>query len=280
MNTPCDIRIGTSGYSYTEWAAAGFYPPDTPSGRMLPLYAEHFPVTELNYTWYQMPRAEAIARTCQHVREGFGFTAKLTRTLTHEIDPDGWRSQASRYREGIAPLIQSGRLRAVLIQLPPTFVRSVDNRIYLAALLDELGDLPLAIEFRHASWVSERVVAELERRRVTLVSVDIPTLPGLFPPLDLITNPALFYIRFHGRNARGWRSGNMQHQFDYDYTEAELREWAERRIFKMAGLARSGVIFFNNHVRAQAPKNAETLAGILAAAGLMEKDAWNAPSST
>jgi hypothetical protein len=29
------------------------------AGQMLPLYAREFPITELNYTWYQMPRAEA-----------------------------------------------------------------------------------------------------------------------------------------------------------------------------------------------------------------------------
>ena len=44
--------------------------------------------------------------------------------------------------------------------------------------------------------------AELERRRTTLVAVDEPNLPGLFPQLDVVTNPDLFYIRFHGRNVK------------------------------------------------------------------------------
>jgi uncharacterized protein YecE (DUF72 family) len=74
----------------------------------------------------------------------------------------------------------------------------------------------------------------------------------------------LIYLRFHGRNAKGWRSGNMQKQFDYDYTETELRQWARGPIAAMAGRASSGVIFFNNHVRAQAPKNAGELKRILA----------------
>ena len=46
----CRLRVGTSGYSYTEWINAGFYPPGTRSGQMLPLYAQTFPVTELNFT--------------------------------------------------------------------------------------------------------------------------------------------------------------------------------------------------------------------------------------
>ena len=58
---------------------------------------------------------------------------------------------------------------------------------------------------------------ELEKRRVSLVSVDVPALPYLFPSQAIVTNPELFYVRFHGRNCAGWRSGNMQRQFAYDY---------------------------------------------------------------
>jgi uncharacterized protein YecE (DUF72 family) len=58
----CRLWVGTSGYSYVEWTDAGFYPSGTKSGQMLPLYAQHFSVTELNYTWYQMPKVHAIER--------------------------------------------------------------------------------------------------------------------------------------------------------------------------------------------------------------------------
>ena len=247
----CRLFVGTSGFSYTEWVEAGFYPSGTKSGKMLPLYARQFPITELNYTWYQMPRAEAIERQRRQVPQEFLFAAKLTRSLTHEIDTQNWPDQAANYREGMAPLIQTGQLIAVLIQLPPGFHRTPPNRKYLAALLDKLDGLPLAIEFRHGSWANDRVFAELERRRVTLVSVDEPDLPDLF------------YVRFHGRNAKGWRSGNMQRQFDYNYSDDELHEWIQNKIEPMSQRARRGIIFFNNHVRAQAPENARRMVGLL-----------------
>ena len=265
----CRLWVGTSGYSYAEWADAGFYPPGTKSGNMLPFYAQNFPITELNFTWYQMPKARTLERMHRQAPADFRFAAKLTRTLTHEIDPGQWRGQAAQYRDGIAPLIQARKLAAILLQFPPSFVRAPQNRRYLAALLDELDGLPLAVEFRHASWATDRVFAELERRRTTLVAVDEPDLPGLFPRLDIVTNPGLFYIRFHGRNAKGWRSGNMQKQFDYDYGDDELRRWANRRIAKMTRHASSGIIFFNNHVRAQAPRNAVRLINLLIERGLM-----------
>ena len=101
------------------------------------------------------------------------------------------------------------------------------------------------------------------------MTVDEPDLPGLFPCLDVVTSPHLFYIRFHGRNAKEWRCGNMQKQFDYHYSDAELRQWSDLYINPMADRARSGIIFFNNHVRGQAPDNARHLIRILTEQGLM-----------
>lgn len=264
----CRLFVGTSGYSYIDWVDAQFYPSGTKSGNMLPLYARHFSITELNYTWYQMPRAEAIERQRQKSPENFLFAAKLSRSLTHEIDRQHWPEHVRSYRDGIAPLVQAGQLVAVLIQFPPSFGRTPSNRKYLASLLDELYDLPLAIEFRHFSWANDRVFAELERRRIALVSVDEPNLPGLFPALDVVTDPDLFYVRFHGRNAKGWRSGNMQLQFDYSYSDDELKEWVENKIEPMSKQTRRGVLFFNNHVRAQAPENAHQLIILMKERGL------------
>jgi uncharacterized protein YecE (DUF72 family) len=127
----CHLRIGTSGYSYEEWLN-DFYPANTPASQMLSFYAQTFSLTELNYTWYAMPRAEAIERMLNLVGPDFKFAAKLTRTMTHEIDPKQWRNQVALYKEGIAPLIISRQLAAILIQFPQSFNRSDDNRRYLA----------------------------------------------------------------------------------------------------------------------------------------------------
>ena len=257
------LFVGTSGYSYGEWIDSGFYPSGTHSSNMLDFYTQIFHATELNYTWYQMPKAPAIERMCTKVPKNFKFAAKLTRTMTHEVKKGQWAKEVMLYRQGIEPLIQHQKLLCVLIQLPPYFKRSITFRNYLAALLDELAGLPVAVEFRHDSWANDKVFSELERRKVTLVSVDEPDLPDLFPRLDVITNPDLFYIRFHGRNSKGWRSGNMQKQFDYDYAHWELAKWAATIKTAMMQNTAGGGIFFNNHVRGQAPKNALHLIDLL-----------------
>jgi uncharacterized protein YecE (DUF72 family) len=226
ISNTCQLWVGTSGYSYSDWAAAGIYPAETPPGKTLPIYSESFNIVELNYTWYQMPKADGIERMLKQVPPGFLFTAKLIRSLTHEIEPSQWRADVARYRDGISVLMQTGQLMAILIQFSQSFDRVMFNRKYLSQLLDELEGLPLAIEFRNRSWANDRVFAELERRKITLVSVDTPNLPDLFPTLNIVTNPKLIYIRLHGRNTRAWRTGHMQNQLDYFYTDDELMNLA------------------------------------------------------
>ena len=262
MSVDSPVHIGTCGFSYPEWIEAGIYPPGTKSAQMLGLYRLLFPVVELNYTWYQMIRAETVERLLVCGGSNLFFCAKLTRTMTHEITDD-WRAQAELYCQGIKPLLDSGRLLSVLVQLPPFFRRPPENRTYLARLFDSLQPLPLAVEFRHRSWAQDSVFIGLEQRRITLVSVDGPPLPDLFPALDLITNPDLFYLRLHGRNIQGWRSGSKQQQFDYDYTDNELCQWSQERIPKMRAACATGVILFNNHVAGQAVRNAQAMIRLL-----------------
>ncbi|PIE58078.1 MAG: hypothetical protein CSA33_05340 [Desulfobulbus propionicus] len=256
----CHVYLGTCGYSYTEWTDSGYYPPGTRASDMLKLYCRNFSMVELNYTWYQMARADAMARMVGKAPSHFLFCAKVTRTMTHEVRRN-WQEQLKLFRTGIAPL--RDQLLALLVQFPPSFERTIKHRQYLAALLDGLQGLPIAVEFRHRSWAVDSVFAELEKRKITLVNVDAPEMPNLFPPLKTVTTPSLFYVRFHGRNTEGWRSTNMQKKFNYNYAEEELHQWTEEYILPMSKQAEKGVIVFNNHVKAQAPRNGSTLAGIL-----------------
>ncbi len=260
----CELAIGTSGFSYPEWIDSGFYPEKTKSGHMLKLYSQAFSVVELNYTWYQMAWPEIMERMLLQVEntENFMFTAKLTRTMTHEIG-NNWPELARTYIQGITPLLTAGRLLAVLIQFPFSFHRTGNNRQYLARLLDSLHPLPLAVEFRHRSWAVQSVVTGLRERGITLVTVDGPSVADFFPVLETVTSSTLFYLRLHGRNSAGWFSGNMHRQFDYSYSEQELRAWTDKKIPAMAEQCRRGVIFFNNHVAGQAVSNALTMNGLL-----------------
>src|SRR5204863_1046538 len=48
-----ELRIGTSGWSYTHWRGGVFYPEGMGPKRWLPYYAGHFDTVEVNGTFYK-----------------------------------------------------------------------------------------------------------------------------------------------------------------------------------------------------------------------------------
>src|SRR5205814_10562919 len=77
------IWIGTSGYSYPDWVG-GFYPRGTRPNRMLDHYCGHFPLVELNFTFYRLPTPSMLARLADQTPAGFQFLVKMPRSLSHE----------------------------------------------------------------------------------------------------------------------------------------------------------------------------------------------------
>jgi uncharacterized protein YecE (DUF72 family) len=254
-----ELLIGTSGYSYEDWVGP-VYPEGTRREDFLGLYAAMFPVVELNFTYYQMPKAQALGRMAEVTPDSFRFALKAHQSLTHEPGEDPVKDIAA-FRTGIDPLVRAGKLSAVLLQFPYSFHYVPESRRRLAALLEGLSGLPLAVEFRNAEWQKDSVYEGLRGRGVALAGVDEPDLPRLLKPSTEVTSP-LAYIRFHGRNKENWWQGDNVSRYDWLYSEAELREWVPR-IRAILHKARVLLAFFNNHRRGMAAQNARDLRRVL-----------------
>jgi uncharacterized protein YecE (DUF72 family) len=259
------VLVGTSGYGYVEWVGP-VYPEGTKPDDFLRLYAQLFPAVELNFSYYRMPTAGQLSKLLEQAGPGLNFSIKANETLTHKIDPSCWRDSAKTFRLALEPLRKAERLGAVLLQFPYAFHYEVDRRRYLSDILAELADLPLAVEFRNAEWYNNRVIDSFKERKVSLVSLDLPNLQGLPPVMDVVTAP-LAYVRFHGRNGETWWGSDSASRYDYLYSEQELEIWADR-VKTIAAHADKVLVFFNNHRRGQAVKNAKTFGGMLSRIGL------------
>jgi uncharacterized protein YecE (DUF72 family) len=251
--------VGTCGYSYDEWRGL-LYPEGLPKTEFLPRYASSFPFVELDFSYYGMPRAGALAALAAKVPPGFLFSLKAHKSLSHERLPD-WRDRALEFSRAAASLAEAGCLAAVLIQLPYSFKRGEEERRYLGALCDQLAAFPLAVEFRNDQWQTEGVLAELDRRGAAFVLVDRPELPGL-PPLSTAVTGGWSYLRFHGRNSAAWWTGGATGRYDYLYSEEELQGTLPL-IRSVEAKARILFVAFNNHARGHAVDNARTLIGLL-----------------
>ena len=255
MTAATPYRAGTSGYSFADWIGP-FYPAGTRRQDMFGLYVRAFQTVELNFTFYRLPAASTLARLASASPEGFDFWVKANQRTTHERN----RSVAAEFLDALVPLKDARRLAGVLMQFPQSFHRTIENRTFLASAIEDFRDVPLAVEFRHASWDHPSTLASLRDRRVTLVIPDVPDLPGLYRP-----RPALAtrtgYLRFHSRSAPQWYSG-MAQRYDYDYSREELtgvlKDWAD-----LEKDADKVYAFFNNCHRGQAAHNAELFRRIL-----------------
>jgi uncharacterized protein YecE (DUF72 family) len=230
-------RIGCSGWNYASWRHGVFYPERCPARLWLQYYARHFDTVEVNATFYRLPTTKAVRAWVEQSPDDFVFTIKMSRYVTHVKRLQDLPSSLELFYSRIAPLVESPKFGPVLWQLPPTFRRD-DTR-----LADALGQLPPGrhcFEFRHPSWFVPEVMALLREHDVALVIGDRPEVHA-FQTHELTTDWA--FVRFHS-GSRG-RRGN--------YSEAELREWADRL---RSWQVREGYVYFNNDWEGFAPRNA------------------------
>lgn len=235
------VRVGCSGWNYADWRGVLYPARGLPASRWLERYAETFDTVEVNSTFYRLPSRDAVARWVEQTPEGFVFTVKASRYLTHVKRLTGTERGAEVFFKRIEPLTASPKMGPVLWQLPGNFRRD-DER--LAGWLRALPPGRHCIELRHESWFTRDVIAALTEHEVALVIGDHPERP--FQTREMTAGWTL--VRFH-RGHRG-RGGN--------YSEAELDTW-KRRI--AAWRARVEVFaYFNNDWKGCAVQNARRLA--------------------
>ncbi len=239
-------RVGCSGWNYDSWRHGVFYPKRCPARRWLEYYARSFDTVEVNATFYRLPTETAVQGWVDQTPDDFVFAVKMSRYVTHVKRLRDLEPSLDLFYGRIAPLVRSPKLGPVLWQLPPTFQRD-DER--LAETLALLPPGRHAFEFRHPSWFVPEVMELLSGHGVALVIGDRPEVHA-FQSHELTAEWTL--VRFHA-GSRG-RRGN--------YSESELREWAERI---RAWPVEECFLYFNNDWEGFAPRNALRLRQLLGA---------------
>ena len=159
------LHIGTSGWSYPSWKPA-FYPEKLPSKRFLEFYSTQLNAVELNATFRRMPTASAIAGWLAATAADFRFSAKAHQSITHMKRLKNAEESLRFFLRSLDPMRESGKLGAVLLQVPPNL--KADTGL----LADFVQLLPVAyrfaFEFRHESWFNDSVYAILKKKNVAL----------------------------------------------------------------------------------------------------------------
>ena len=275
--------IGCSGWSYDDWVDR-FYPSELAKkkGEWLGYYSRFFPTVEINSTFYRVPNEFMVKSWIERGKQkpGFQFSVKLPQLVTHEsiLKAEGEKAaaQASSFEDiCVRPLADEGLLGSVLVQLSPYF--KLEGRESLGKLRTLFQMLhtdvyDYAVEFRHRSWLNEKhnelAADALETLQEFGVANGIVDGPG-FPMTRSLTAKHA-YIRFHGRNYDIWYKDEADddyriNRYDFLYTLDQLEVW-KPRLQEVVANSTTARIYFNNHGRAKAVKNAFQMMDLLSIA--------------
>ncbi len=275
------VLIGISSWADRGLVESGYYPADvrTPAER-LRHYSREFPIAEIDASYHRFVTQKLLALWLDNTPPVFVFDIKAFSLFTqhptavaslpkavreqypalaghkgnlypHHLPPgaldDLWRGFA-RTAEVIK---EAGKLGVVLFQFPPWFNPGRESLDYLEECRRRLPDLPLAVEFRAASWFAgerlEETLGFLRQRGLALVCVDEPQgCRSCLPPVAAVTGPPGL-VRFHGRNAELWekRGAGPEEKYGYLYRDEELEEWLPK-VRQMAGQAAELHVIFKN----------------------------------
>lgn len=285
------IYIGTA-----SWTDPGFiqdwYPAKMKRDELLPWYSTHFNMVEVNSTFYGAPQLSTIEKWVAQTPPEFVFDIKLPKlfswhqqeyaALPSEVkglaqvdhrghvgrSPELVAALASYTASALQPLIEHGKMGVLLLQLSPAFSPRHNTLSDLTPVLKAFTQ-SVAVEFRNHDWLLdeqlERTLKFLSDAGAIFVNLDAPTGPHftMMPKVSAVTHPGIAYLRAHGRNAEGYLQGrSVAERFDYQYSDAELDEIAERvhELEKDAGRVH---VVFNNNRSNFAPKAAEQLKKII-----------------
>lgn len=226
------IWVGTSGYNYPEWKGT-FYPEKLAASRMLPYYAQQFPTVEINNTFYRAPTAKTLDGWSQATPERFKLTLKASQRITHEARLRDCADSVRYFTETSAKL--GAKLGVLLFQLPP-FLRK-DLALFDSFLECLPEGVSAAFEFRHASWLDEKLYGRLKARNLALCVADSEKFTT---PVQITADYAYFRLRDEG------------------YAAEDIARWA-RTIRDNTSDCKDVFIYFKHEEAGQGPQFARLL---------------------
>ena len=236
------IHIGTSGWSYKHWKGL-FYPQKLKATEWLPWYAQHFKTTEINGSFYRLPKEETVISWTKKVPEDFIFCPKMSRYLTHMKKLKDPEESLERYFSVFE--FMKEMMGPVLLQLPPILKFNYDTAENLYALLKKkYKKYEFVMEVRHESWLQDESLTLMTKYDIGFV---ISQSGNEFPYSEMVTAKNI-YVRFHG----------PEDLYASSYTDVMLKKYWT----KFKKWIREGHViwaFFNNDIYGYAVKNAEKL---------------------
>lgn len=167
-----NLFTGTSGFSYKEWKGI-FYPEKLPDNKMLNYYSQKLKAVEINNTFYRMPKSNVLESWKNQVEPGFKFAIKASRRITHFKRLKETEDECDFLFKNLQ--ILDDNLCCILFQLTPNLKIDVERLEKFLKLIPT--NIQAAFEFRHESWLDDRIFNLLCRENCSLVITETDEEP-------------------------------------------------------------------------------------------------------
>ena len=260
------IQIGLTGWGDHPDV---YHPSSTAKDKLLD-YSAHFPIVELDSTFYAIQPERNIRKWIAETPDNFRFIVKAYQGMTGhhrgELPFESIDEMYDLFRLSMKPLQEAGKLAMILVQFPPWFDCKKENVEEIRSICKRLDGFDIAIEFRHQSWYSltfmQGTLAFLRELNVIHSVCDEPQAgQGSIPLVPVSTRGDKVLFRLHGRNVHGWRNTTgddkawRKVRYLYNYIEEELDE-IETAVNKLKKETDEVFVIFNNNSGKHAAQNA------------------------
>lgn len=237
------VLVGTAGWSLPR-AEQDHFPGD---GSHLERYATRFSVAEINSSFHRSHRAATWLRWRASVPEGFRFSVKMPKLITHTQQLRDTDELVATFLDEAGAL--GSKLACLLVQLPPklSFDAAVAGEFF--ASLRARTIVAIACEPRHASWFEDDANRLLESHEVARVAADPARVPAAAVPGGW---RGFSYYRFHGSP-----------KVYYSAYSVEFIASVTARVKEDATASRAVWVIFDNTTLGAATRNARELSQAL-----------------
>jgi uncharacterized protein YecE (DUF72 family) len=284
------IRVGTASWTDKTLLASGWYPEEANNPeKRLAYYASKFSMVEVDSTYYSPPAEQTASLWAQRTPDDFLFNIKAFSLLTGhptklsalykdlrpetekrnvyptDLEPAAIDQVWERFLTALTPLVDAGKLGAILFQFPPWFTIRRSNKQYLLEVAKRCSPLRVAVELRNKTWFDgdnrDETLSFLREHELPYVCVDMPQghTSSIPPVVEATADLAL--MRFHGHSDK-WTSKDIYERFGYHYSKKELKEWVPKLQSLSAETAETHVLM-NNCYSDYAQTNAADLTDLL-----------------
>ncbi|MBE1443609.1 DUF72 domain-containing protein [Paenibacillus sp. OAS669] len=274
------IHIGLAGWGDHD----DLYGEGNPGRDKLKVYSRHFPIVEVDSSFYAVQAETTYEKWVHDTPDDFGFIIKAYQGMTGhsrgKIPFDDEAAMFEAFIRSIGPVQAAGKLKTVLFQYPPWFDCTRAHVQKLREAKERMGYIPVALEFRHQSWFTpemrDKTLSFMEKEGWMHSICDEPQAGlGSVPTVLHPTVRSMTMVRMHGRNQEGWSQASVPNWRDvrylYRYSRDELMEW-KQHLERLQEKTDELCVIFNNNSGGDAAANAKQLMELL---GMQPKE--NAP---